>query len=159
MRLSLPFQVPDRWGSYFSSTSHNIVSNWGELNFLQPFQTTGDVNHDVHRQHWRNAWPLHGILLCQSSGDLFLCFSNADQQDTKQEMNKICMPYYLSVFSVLIWNISVWIIGAWWHQIYYKFSTVFPFECCVILLIYFAVKQRRYFLGIPWKICSDGKTF
>ena len=53
------------------------------------FFVSGDVDHDVHRQHRRNARPLHGLLFCQSCRDLLLFISNADQQDTKQEMNKI----------------------------------------------------------------------
>ena len=61
---------------------------------------TGDVANDVHRQHRRNARPLHGILFCQSCRDLLLCISNADRQDTKQEMNKI---WYVVLFVSLLY--------------------------------------------------------
>ena len=72
---------------YLSMFETDEVSNKQYLYAI--FFASGDVDHDVHRQHRRDARPLHGILFCQSCRDLLLFISDADQQDTKQEMNKI----------------------------------------------------------------------
>ena len=59
----------------------NIILNSSILFFnvilKESAYSSGDVNNYLHCQHWRDAWPMHGILFCNSRWDFLFslkCF-------------------------------------------------------------------------------------
>ena len=105
---------------YYSSIFNILNSSILFFNIIlkESAYSSGDVNNYLHCQHWRDAWPMHGILFCNSRWDFLFSLK--------------CFPKHCwtSKMISLIWLlkriVSVFLVSEMFFMVSISFFGVFP---------------------------------